>query len=167
MNTVTIHASHPFDDGSRDPVRQFRGRMPSAVSVWTCGQHRPAGLTVSSFVVADGDPPHVLGLIDDESDFIDELEQTWVVNLLGDGHQFLAEAFAGLAPAPGGRFTLGEWEQTTWGPRLVDAVGWLGVRLAPSAPARPGWNLLIDGVIEQAHAGDGVALVHRRGRYEA
>jgi hypothetical protein len=51
-----IHSSDPFATPEQDksPVRRLRGRLASAVTLWTAPG--PAGLTVSSMLVADGDP---------------------------------------------------------------------------------------------------------------
>src|ERR671932_775332 len=49
----------------RDPARRLRGRLVAPVTVWTAG-HPPggAGLTVSSVLVAEGQPARLLGLLD-------------------------------------------------------------------------------------------------------
>ena len=88
-----------------------------------------AGLTVSSVMVAGGEPGRLLALIDPDSSLRDVLEETGrgVVHLLRWEHRDLAEAFAGQMPAPGGPFTTGEWEQTEHGPRLVTALSWATV----------------------------------------
>ena len=170
---MTIHGDHPFVDpeGDRDAARQFRGRLAGVVSLWTAesSDHRGrAGLTISSFIVAAGDPAHVLALIDLESDLAAALDDTGraVVQLLEWGHQQLAEAFAGRFPSPGGPFRMGEWLDTEWGPRLADAPTWAGVRI--DGPTRQvGWLALVDAAIEHVEVGgDAPALVHRRGRYE-
>jgi 3-hydroxy-9,10-secoandrosta-1,3,5(10)-triene-9,17-dione monooxygenase reductase component len=47
----------------RDPTRRLRGRLVAPVTVWTAG--RPpggAGLTVSSVLVAEGDPARLAWL---------------------------------------------------------------------------------------------------------
>jgi hypothetical protein len=106
----------------------------------------------------------VIGLIDEDSDFWDAEPQTWVVNVLGPEHRFLAEAFAGAAPAPGGPFTLGDWTQSSWGPVLTGYAGWLGIRIA-EAPRPAGWSLLVQGSVESAAVGDASAMAHVRGRY--
>ena len=64
---MTIHSSHPFLDpeGDRDPVRRLRGRLGGTVSLWTAGgPDERAGLTVSSWLVAGGEPGRVLALLD-------------------------------------------------------------------------------------------------------
>ncbi len=132
---MTIHSEHPFvpPEGDRDPLRRLRGQLPAPVTVWTAGTGRGRrGLTVSSVLVAAGDPAHVLGLVDEEADLWAEPPTTLVVNVLGPGHAYLADAFAGTAPAPGGPFTQGEWSDSDWGPVLADAAAWVGARLVPS-----------------------------------
>jgi flavin reductase (DIM6/NTAB) family NADH-FMN oxidoreductase RutF len=167
---VTIHSEHPFlePESGRDPVRRLRGRLGGTVTLWTTGSGRDrAGLTVSSLMVAGGDPGHVLALVDPDSDLADALEDTGrcVVQLLEWQHRDLAEAFAGLSPAPGGPFTLGTWVDTDWGPRLDSVSAWAGVRVAGS-PQEVGWSLLVDTVVEHVEIGEEKQpLVHRRGRY--
>ena len=99
---MTIHSEHPFATpaGDRDPLRRFRGRMASAVSVWSAGAGRArVGWTVSSFLVADGEPGEVVGVLDEDSALGELLadggDQTFVVNLLGWEQRGLADAFAG------------------------------------------------------------------------
>jgi flavin reductase (DIM6/NTAB) family NADH-FMN oxidoreductase RutF len=165
---VTIHSEHPFvpPEGERDPLRRLRGSMPAPVTVWAAGSGRERrGLTVSSILVAAGDPAHVLGLIDEESSLWDEVPATLAVNVLGPEHTYLAEAFASTVPAPGGPFTLGEWSDSEWGPVLADAAGWLGVRVVPEPPRHVGWGLLVDAVVEHVVTGSSDVLTHVRGRY--
>jgi flavin reductase (DIM6/NTAB) family NADH-FMN oxidoreductase RutF len=176
---MTIHHEHPFADaaGDRSPLRRFRGRMVSPVSVWTAlGQGHRAGWTVSSFLVADGEPGEVVGVVDEDSDLAallthPEAEPSLVVNLLGWEQRQLADAFAGQAPAPGGVFRLGEWTESEWGPVLLGSAGWIGVRLSAEPPDHAGWGLLVRGRVEFVELPDeqppGGALVHVRGRYHA
>lgn len=160
---MTIHSGHPFPT-PEDPVRRLRGRLGGAVSLWTSGD---AGLTVSSLMVAAGEPARVLGLVDPDSDLALALEDTGraVVQLLRWPHRDLAEAFAGTAPAPGGAFRMAAFEATEWGPRLADTTTWAGVAVESTVPV--GWSLLVTGVVEELVVGDDAdPLLHRRGRYE-
>jgi len=164
---VTIHDEHPFADPEPDPVRRFRGRVGGTVSLWTSGSDTArAGLTVTSFLVAAGEPARVLALLDPEADLTGTLLATGVgvVQLLGWGHRDLAEMFAGTAPAPGGMFSHAEFEQTEWGPRLVSAASWAGVRL--EAQQEIGWSLLVTTVMVRLEVGEGdEPLRHHRGRF--
>ena len=169
---MSIHSEHPFlpPDSDRDPLRRFRGRLAQPVTLW-CAQDGTsrAGWTVSSLLVADGDPVEILGLIDEESDLADLAEQTGrvAVSLLRWDHRNLADAFAGLTPAPGGPFRLAEWQQTTWGPVLTDAAGWLGVELTDTS-SHLGWGRAFRGRCAEVHV-DPLALdvlSHLRGRYQ-
>lgn len=166
---MTIHSDHPFlePEAERDPVRRLRGRLGGTVTLWTCGDGSSRhGLTVSSVMLANGEPAHALALIDPDSDFAAAFQDRdrAVVQLLEWPHRDLAEAFAGLAPAPGGVFTLGSWAQTGWGPRLEGCSAWAGVRLEDAREV--GWSLLVDTIVEQVEVGDEhQPLVHRRGRY--
>ncbi len=171
---MTIHSDHPFlpPEEDRDPVRRLRGRVGSTVTVWTSGAGpERAGLTVSSYLVSPGEPPHLLGLVHPDSELLDRLVETGtaVVQLLGWRHRELADVFAGLFPSPGGPFRHGDWEQTAWGPVLTTASAWAGVRLAPAelAQRHTGWSMLVDTVVEHVVIGEETApLVHRRGRYQ-
>ena len=122
-------------------------------------------MTVSSMLLAAGEPDRVLGLIDPDSDFWESDPTTWTVNVLGAEHRFLADAFAGTAPAPGGPFTLGDWSDSEWGPVLAGTAGWIGVRRDEGEQRQVGWGLLVEGVVESVTVGDADALVHLRGRY--
>lgn len=164
---MTIHSEHPFRDPSSDPVRQLRARLGGAVTLWTAGSGASrAGLTVSSVMVAGGEPGQVLGLLDPDSDLRASLGSTGrgVVHLLQWGHRQLAEAFAGQLPAPGGAFTLGEWEETTHGPRLLTSPSWALVEVESFTSV--GWSDLVVARIGSASIGeDEEPLEHRRGRY--
>ncbi|GAA1935534.1 flavin reductase family protein [Nocardioides marmoribigeumensis] len=163
---MTIHTEHPFAE-AEDPVRRFRGRLGGTVAVACAGSGADrAGLTVTSFVVANGDPAHLLVLVDPDSDLADAVEETGAlaVSLLTWEHRDLAEAFAGLAPAPGGMFRLGTWEQTEWGPVLADGPGWAAGPVV--ARTEVGWSLQLDAEVARVVVRDGEALVHRRGRYQ-
>ena len=167
---MTIHSEHPFaePESSRDPGRRLRGRLGSTVALLTAGSGASrAGLTVSSLMVAHGDPGQVLALVDPDSDLAEEVTASgrFVVHLLSWQHRDLADAFAGTAPAPGGVFKLGSWTESAWGPVLDGVSAWAGARVSGES-REVGWSLLLDGVLEEIHLGDeGQPLVHRRGRY--
>jgi 3-hydroxy-9,10-secoandrosta-1,3,5(10)-triene-9,17-dione monooxygenase reductase component len=163
-----IHSSDPFATPEQDKsaVRRFRGRLAAAVTLWTTPG--PSGLTVSSMMVADGDPGRLLGLIDEESDFWAAVSQTrrFAVTTLDAQDQQLADRFAGLMPSPGGLLATGEWTETEYGPVPRDTATWAGCRLDGDRPM--GWSLLLEATIVAAHPGtDGRPLLHHRGRYHS
>lgn len=162
---MTIHRTDPFATPD-DPVRRFRGRLGGAVSLWAAGDAADrAGLTVSSLMVANGEPARVLALLDPDADLTAALRRTGtaVVHLLTWADRGLAEAFGGTTPAPGGPFRLGSWERCDHGPVLVGRSHAL-VRLADLRPV--GWSELAEVVVEDLVVLDGDdGLEHRRGRY--
>ncbi|MGC4112390.1 MAG: flavin reductase [Nocardioides sp.] len=166
---MTIHAEHPFRDPEPDPLRRFRGRVGSTVSLWTSGAEQArAGLTVTSFLVAAGrraacsacwtpTPTSPSGW----SRPVRRWCSCWAWE-----HRELADVFAGTAPAPGGMFRQAEFAQTTWGPRLTSAGSWAGVRLESRQDV--GWSTLVTTVVEHLEVSDDddpEPLWHRRGRY--
>ena len=146
--------------------------MTSAVSIWAAGGGaNRAGWTLSSFLVANGEPGEVIGVIDEESALADLLTETATVtvNLLGWDQRNLADAFAGVAPAPGGPFALAAWTDTEWGPVLLDSLGWVGARLRPELD-HAGWGLLLRAVVERVEIRpdpSGDLLCYVRGRYRS
>lgn len=173
---MSIHATNPFatPEPDRSPVRRLRGRLTAPVTLWTApGAHGPAGLTISSVLVADGDPGRVLGLIDDESELWETLSHAgrFTVTPLAEGEQQLADRFAGLAPAPGGLFAqpADAWRDTGYGPVPGGDRTWAGCTLAEARPC--GWGMLVEGVLDEialagseADTGAG-PLSYYRGRY--
>ncbi|MEV4535558.1 flavin reductase family protein [Asanoa sp. NPDC049518] len=161
-----IHGTDPFatPEEARSPIRRFRGRLASPVTLWTAPG--PAGFTVSSTLVVDGDPGRLVGHLDDESDLWEAVseEGRFAVTPLGAGQGQLADQFAGLMPAPGGLFRSGQWTQTPFGPVPADAGAWVGCRL--DGAREFGWGLLVEATIEHVEIrGDGPPLIHYRGRY--
>lgn len=120
-----VHEDHPFETPAdqRDPARRFRGRLAAPVTIITSGSgdHR-TGLTVSSLVVAEGDPSRIYFLLGSTTDLFYGLEETgkFVVHVLESDDHATADVFAGLRPSPGGRFAGLAVEQSEWGPVLSD-----------------------------------------------
>jgi flavin reductase (DIM6/NTAB) family NADH-FMN oxidoreductase RutF len=163
---MTISPSDPFatPDHLRSPVRRLRGRLPAAVTLWTAPG--PAGLTVSSTLVVDGDPGHLIGVLDEESELWTAIEDAgrFAVTALTSADRQLADRFAGLMPAPGGLFAGGGWRETEYGPVPAERASWAGCRLEGARPV--GWGLLVEATIETIELGDAEPpLVHYRGRY--
>jgi 3-hydroxy-9,10-secoandrosta-1,3,5(10)-triene-9,17-dione monooxygenase reductase component len=153
----------------RDPARRLRGRLVAPVTVWTAG--RPpggAGLTVSSILVAEGQPARLLGLIDPTSAFWEAMQETraFVVHLLAAGDRRLAERFAEIRPPVRGPFERLDVAESPWGPVLAGNRPRAACRLAGSTPA--GHGELVEGVIEQLELHDlEDPLAYLHGRYRS
>jgi 3-hydroxy-9,10-secoandrosta-1,3,5(10)-triene-9,17-dione monooxygenase reductase component len=172
-----IHHTDPFatPPHARSAVRRLRGRLPAPVTLWTAygggppdggGPVESAGLTVSSLLVADGEPGRLLGLIDDESELWEAASASgrFAVAPLGPAHRQLADRFAGLFPAPGGLFATGAWTGTPYGPVPTEPGDWVGCRL--DGTREYGWGLLVEATIEVIELSDEAGpLLHYRGRY--
>jgi flavin reductase (DIM6/NTAB) family NADH-FMN oxidoreductase RutF len=161
-----VHGTDPFavPEESRSPVRRLRGRLAAPVTLWTAPG--PAGLTVSSVIVADGEPPRLLGLVDEESELWPALRAAGVFTVapLRATDRQLADRFAGLLPAPGGVFQGQGWRETPFGPVSEAGSTWAGCRLEEARPV--GWGLLVQATIAHVEVGDEVdPLIHYRGRY--
>jgi 3-hydroxy-9,10-secoandrosta-1,3,5(10)-triene-9,17-dione monooxygenase reductase component len=164
-----VHDENPFltPSDQRDPARQFRGRMAAPVTIVTAGagEHR-TGLTVSSLVVAEGDPSRVYFLLGSTTDLFYGLEETgkFVVHVLEHSHHAIADVFAGLRPSPGGRFTDVAIEQSEWGPVLTD----VGTRAYCTYEGgdEETFFIVAEGVIDKLELGEiADPLVYFRGRY--
>ena len=137
------------------------------MSLWTAGDDMErAGLTVTSWLVAGGEPGRVLALLDPDADLTELLLGTGrgVVQLLSWDDRGLADAFAGTTPAPGGPWRMAEWDDSGHGPRLSSAATWALVGVETSTEV--GWSRLVTCTIDALVVGDDPEpLVHRRGRY--
>lgn len=167
---MTIHEEHPFatPEGDRDPARRLRGRLGGTVTLWTAEHDgRRAGLTVSSLMVAAGEPARVLTLLDPDADLTEVLLAggRCVLSLLRWEHRGLADMFAGTAPAPGGAFRHAGFTATDHGPRLTSAPSWAGVVLEQQQEV--GWSTLVTCRLETVTVGEEDDLLgHYRGRYQ-
>ncbi len=168
----TPHLTLSFEDPFATPQelrrsdRRFRGRLVAPVTVWTAGSgDRRAGLTVSSLLLAEGDPAEVIGLLDPLSDVFDVIAESasFVVHILNAEDRRLAEMFAGAYPVD--PFEEVEADDGEFGPVLVGMRSVLGCRLVASEEV--GFQALVRGRIEaiQLAADGGRPLVRYRGRY--
>lgn len=168
---MTIHSGHPFAPSpeDQDQARLLRSRLPAPVSIWTSAKgQRREGWTISSFLVATGDPAEMVVLVNEEADWWDMFRTTRraTVNVLGPGQGWISDVFARVAPSPGGPFRTGEWTDHDAGPRLVGAAGWAEVTLLDDDPPDAGWGRLVRARIDAIELPDGVkALEHRDGHY--
>ena len=70
--------SDPFLAAEQDSARRLRGRLTVPVTVWTAYDRDgiPAGITVSSVLVVEGEPPEVIGLLGPLSEFWDAVSHS-------------------------------------------------------------------------------------------
>lgn len=169
MDQGQIHDEHPFATPAeqRDPVRQFRGRLSVPVTVVTAGHGtNQTGLTVSSLVVAEGDPALVYCLLGPTTDLLEAIEDTerFVVHVAGGAHREVADVFAGLRPSPGGLFAGRAVTETPYGP-LLEGFGTYA--LCSLVEGREeSYSVLVSGRIEEVVLADLVdPLVYFRGTY--
>jgi 3-hydroxy-9,10-secoandrosta-1,3,5(10)-triene-9,17-dione monooxygenase reductase component len=169
MTDGGIHYENPFIDppGERSEARRLRGRLPLPVTVWTAGApDSPVGLTVSSLMVADGEPPIASGLIGETTDLFAAVTETetFVIHVLRDRDASLAEIFAGLRPNPGGPFAGVELEDSEWGPVIRSHGTRAFCRFSSVTDA--GYHKLVTGVIEGMDLGEEESpLIYLRGRF--
>lgn len=169
MGNGGIHYENPFTTPpeQRAPARRLRGRFAAGVTIWTSGSpDERTGLTVSSMIVADGDPPEVAGIIGDMSALWDAINDTeaFVVHVLDATQRPLADIFAGLRPSPGGPFASIEVEDSDYGPVLPAVRTRAGCRLLDARPA--GYGQLVRGEVRDLELGDmSTPLVLFRGAY--
>jgi 3-hydroxy-9,10-secoandrosta-1,3,5(10)-triene-9,17-dione monooxygenase reductase component len=139
------------------------------VTVWTAGQPPGgAGLTVSSVLVAEGQPAHLLGLVDPTSALWEAVQDTgaFVVHVLAAADRALAERFSEVRPPIRGPFERLEVTSSPWGPVLAGRRPRAACRLAGSTPV--GHGELVDGVIEQLELPDlEDPLAYLHGRYRS
>lgn len=159
----------PFSDPpeSLSHGRRFRGRLAAPVTVWTAGPaDGRAGLTVSSLVVADGEPALVLGLINDTTDLFEAVmsSEAFIVHVVEEHQHVYSERFAGLRPSPGGLFAGLDVADGPHGPVLRDLPVRAYCRLDGVSPA--GFHQVVAGRIEGLDLGEpGLPLIRFRGRY--
>ncbi|MDP8958623.1 MAG: flavin reductase family protein [Actinomycetota bacterium] len=164
-----IHRRHPFVTPTelREPARRFRGRLVGPVTVWTAGgPEERTGLTMSSLVVAEGEPASVFGLVGETSELWEAVQKSeaFVVHVLEERHRQLADRFAGLRPSPGGLFRDLVVQDTPWGPVLADLATRAFCRLGSSEES--GYHLLVQGVIQRIELHDlREPLAYYRGGY--
>jgi flavin reductase (DIM6/NTAB) family NADH-FMN oxidoreductase RutF len=138
------------------------------VTLWLAGPSSPAtalvGLTVSSVLVAQGDPPRLAGLLSPATDLAEAVCSTgtrFVVHLLRPAHRRLAQHFAGQLPAPPEDLVA---VASSHGPVLAQVAD----RLACTTTTwrEFGWSVLVEAQIDDVTAGPGgPALAWYRGAF--
>lgn len=164
-----VYREDPFRTpaAEREPSRRFRGRLTSGVTIWTSnGPEGPTGLTVSSLLLAEGEPSRILGLINDTTDLFEAIRSSgrFVVHVVDAEHQRWADILAGLYPMPGGIFSALKWAETGYGPAISDLPNRAMVELEDITDA--GYQQLVRGKVGRFELADlSEPLVYFRGRY--
>ena len=167
--TGGIHSEHPFatPEEDRDPVRRFRGRLAAPVTIATASSKETrAGLTVSSILVADGEPARVVFLVGPTSDFYEAMSGSgrFVVHVLEKPHRNIGDRFAGLVPSPGGPFAGLEVFDGHWGPELVEIRTRLYCTFESGTDST--YHIVVEGFVDRTDLHDLIEpLVYYRGRY--
>lgn len=167
--SAEIHEEHPFKtpEQLRDPVRRFRGRMAAPVTIVTAGDgSNSTGLTVSSLVAAEGNPPRVYFLLGPETDLFAALHRTsrFVVHVLSSEHRVLSDTFAGIRPSPGGLFTGVATRPTEWGPVIEDVA--TRAYCTYRGGVEESFSFLVSGTIDRVEVADlDDPLLYFRGNY--
>lgn len=127
-------------------MRRARARLPVPVTIWTSGDAEWAGLTISSLLIAEGQPGRLIGLVGPDTDLADAVRRTgrFVVHLLMDRpeHRRLAQHFAGSLDAVPDLLRV---ETSPHGPRLTAVPDQLDCRVTTHRPY--GWSELVEAEI--------------------
>lgn len=168
--TGEIHdGEHPFipPEDERDPVRRLRGRLAAPVTIITAGDGADrSGLTVSSLMLAEGDPGSVHFLLGPTADVYDAMKRTdrLVVHVLASEHRTLSEVFAGRRPSPGGPFAGVAVTDSEWGPaidEILDRAYCSGVSVVEH-----GYSLLVSAAVDAVDVSNLTGpLLYFRGAY--
>lgn len=141
--------------------------MVLPVTIWLAGETGPGpltGLTVSSMLVAQGQPPLVAGLVAPLSALADEVCREggrFVAHILGPSHRRLAQHFAGELPAPAQDL---DAQPSPHGPVLAGVPDRLACRTLSWREF--GWSVLVEAQIDGVVAGPGGrALAWHRGSF--
>lgn len=147
--SASLRYGDPFADApeERSPVRRLRGRLVAPVSVWTAfgPGGEPAGLTVSSMLVCEGDPALLLGLLDPLSALAEAIGHSGrlCAHVLAAGDERVAGLFAGAYPA--GPFDELGWSAGPHGPVLDLARTRASCEVVSARPL--GWYTLVEAEI--------------------
>jgi flavin reductase (DIM6/NTAB) family NADH-FMN oxidoreductase RutF len=128
--------------------------MVLPVTVWLAvgaADDEPVGLTVSSLIVAQGEPAVLAGVISPSTQLADALatpSAQFVVHLVGAPQRRLAQHFAGELPAPAEMLAT---RLSQHGPVLEALGDRIFCRVSSIKPF--GWSLLVEAEVAHAEVG--------------
>jgi flavin reductase (DIM6/NTAB) family NADH-FMN oxidoreductase RutF len=153
--------------GEREPLRRFRGRLASPVTIVTSGTGETrAGLTVSSLFVIEGEPGRIHLVISPLTDLWDVIAETrrCVVHIAREQHHAVADVFAGLRPSPGGPFASVATTESDWGPVIPDMPDRAFCSMLSKSEV--GWSGIVETEVDRVELSEGgPPLLHHRGSY--
>ena len=121
---------------SDQTLRKMRGLFASGVTVvTTVHDGKLRGITVSAFASVSLNPPLVMVSLANESESKEWIAESgiFVVNILSDEQEFLAERFAARAPIVNTRFDGVPYHTAITGsPIIDDSVAWYDCRVETS-----------------------------------
>ena len=131
-------------------------------------EKKRTALTVSSLMIAEGEPSRVHFLLGTDSDLHDAVRETgrFVVHVLEEEHRSLGDRFAGLAPSPGGVFAGLEVHDGDYGPELLA----MATRVRCRYEEGPGgtYHVLASGIVDSIELHDlARPLLYFRGSYRS
>lgn len=154
-------AGQPEDDNTR--VNATLNSLVTGVTVVATGRHK---MTVSAALPVSDDPPIVAVSLMRPSRGLDALPVTgtFTINVLADRHREVAVHFGrrGRRHAEEDDSAVGNWMRGEHGPRLRDAVAYLGCSLLSVTVV--GDHAVVLGLVEEGVTADGSPLVRFRRR---
>lgn len=152
--------------GGGDRIRRLRGRLAAPVTVWTASgpDGAPAGITVSSLMLVEGEEPAVVGVVGPLSEFWEAVVASgrFVVHALSASQVRLADQCA--LRYPGDPFEGMTVTSSEWGPVIEECPTRASCRL--TGDIELGYFRMLTGVVDKVEVGgEEPPLVHYRGRY--
>jgi flavin reductase (DIM6/NTAB) family NADH-FMN oxidoreductase RutF len=123
----------------KDFFRQVMGQFATGVTlVTTCGQGKPAGITVNAFCSVSLDPPLVLVCIDLISHTLPIIRESglFAVNILTDEQEHLSRCFAGSTQERYEHFCYTDFHTAATGAPIIDGIlAFIDARVVAEYPA--------------------------------
>jgi flavin reductase (DIM6/NTAB) family NADH-FMN oxidoreductase RutF len=149
-----------------DQFRSAMSAVPTAVTVVAAvGGDGAAGATANAVASLSLDPPLMLVCLDRGSRTLAAVRSSgrFAVNVLGEGDERIARAFASKAPHPE-KWSGVEWTDADGMPRIHDALAWIGCELRDLLDG--GDHVIVTGsVTDLAIAEKAAPLVFHHGTY--
>src|SRR6266851_5353953 len=144
--------------------RQVMGQFATGVTVvTTCGQGKPAGITVNAFCSVSLDPPLVLVCIDLISHTLPAIRESgsFAVNILTDEQEYLSRCFAGSTQERYEHFCHADFHTAATGAPIIDgSLAFIDARVVAEHPG--GDHVIFLGQVEAMGINGHVVLPTRK-----